>query len=119
MSGGDFHEDFRRPEAASSSDRSFGIVFAVVFAIVALWPLMGAGGVRIWAAAIAGALVAVVVARPSALAPLNRAWAAFGRVLHGITNPIVMGVVFYGTVVPTAPGRTRPRPPWAACSCRS
>ena len=30
------HEDFRRPEMNSSSDRSFGIVFAVVLAIIAI-----------------------------------------------------------------------------------
>ncbi len=102
MSRGDFHEDYRRPEAMSSSDRSFGIVFAVVFAIVALWPLMHAGTARVWAAAICAAFLAVALARPSVLAPLNRAWAAFGRLLHKITNPIVMALIFYGAVLPTA-----------------
>ncbi len=102
MSRGSFHEDYRRPEVKTSSNRSFGIVFAVVFAIVALWPLIGGGAARAWAAAIAGAFLAVALARPSALAPLNRAWTAFGSVLHRITNPLIMGLVFYGAVAPTA-----------------
>ena len=93
MSGGGFHEDYRRPEVKSSSNRSFGMVFAVVFAIVALWPLMHAGAARVWAAAIAGAFVAVALAWPSALAPLNRAWTAIGSVLHKITNPLIMGLL--------------------------
>ncbi len=102
MNRSSFHEDYRRPEVKSSTDRSFGIVIAVVFAIVALWPLTGDGKPRIWAAAIAGAFLAVALTRPSALAPLNRAWTAFGSVLHNITNPLIMGLVFYGAVVPTA-----------------
>jgi hypothetical protein len=102
MSRGEFHDDYRQQEVKSSSDRSFGIVFAVVFAVVALWPLTGGGAVRIWAAAGAAALLATALARPSVLAPLNRMWTAFGLFLHKITNPLIMGLVFYGTVTPTA-----------------
>jgi hypothetical protein len=102
MNRGGFHEDYRRPEVKSSSNRSFGIVFAAVFAIVALWPLIGGGAARIWAAVIAAAFLTVALARPSALAPLNRAWTAFGTALHKITNPLVMALVFHGAVTPTA-----------------
>ncbi len=102
MNRSSFHEDYRRPEVRSSSNKSFGIVFAAVFAVVALWPLTGDGAARVWAAAIAGAFLVIALARPSLLAPLNRAWTAFGSVLHRITNPLVMGLVFYGAVTPTA-----------------
>ena len=102
MSQGNFHEDYQQKEVKSSSDRAFGIVFAVVFAIVALWPMMGGAEVRIWSAMIAGAFLAVALARPSLLAPLNRMWTVFGLMLHRITNPLIMGLVFYGAVTPTA-----------------
>ncbi len=102
MGRSNFHEDYRQEAVRSSSNRSFGVVFAAVFAIVALWPLTGDGKLRIWAAAIAGAFLAVALTRPSALAPFNRAWTAFGSVLHKITNPLIMGLVFYGAVTPTA-----------------
>ena len=102
MNRSGFHEDYRRSEVKSSSNRSFGIVFAVVFAIIALWPLMDGGAARVWAAAIAGAFLAISLARPAVLAPLNRAWTAFGSVLHRFTNPLLMGLVFYGAVTPTA-----------------
>ena len=85
-----------------SSDRLFGIVFAVVFTIVALWPLAEAGVVRIWVVILAILLLAIAVVRPTLLAPLNRAWTAFGVVLHGITNPLIMGFVFVSAVIPTA-----------------
>ena len=85
-----------------SSDRLFGIVFAVVFAIVALWPLAEAGVVQILVVILAIFLLAIAVVRPALLAPLNRAWTAFGMVLHRITNPLIMGFVFVGAVIPTA-----------------
>lgn len=102
MNRSSFHEDYRRPEAKSSSNRSFGIVFAMVFAIIALWPLTDGGAARVWAAAIAGAFLVIALARPSLLAPFNRAWTTFGWILQKISNPLIMGLVFYGTVVPTA-----------------
>ena len=102
MHQGNFHEDYRQQEVKSSSDRSFGIVFVVVFTIIALWPLKGGGDIRIWSAAIACAFLVIALARPSMLAPLNRVWSAFGMLLHKITNPLIMGLVFYSAVTPTA-----------------
>lgn len=97
------HEGFARSETVKgSSDRGFGYVFAAVFAIVALWPLTGEGSVRLWSLAIAGAFLAAALVRPSLLAPLNRVWTRFGLLLHKIVNPLVMGLVFYTAVMPTA-----------------
>ena len=97
-----FHEEIRQKEVKPSSDRMFGIVFAVVFAIAALWPLAEAGIVRILVVILAILMLVIAVVRPALLAPLNRAWTAFGMVLHRITNPLIMGFVFVGAVIPTA-----------------
>lgn len=82
------------------SDRSFGFTFAVVFALVAAWlwwkQISGAGILA--ALAVAFAAIAVVYAR--ALRPLNRAWMAFGAVLHRIVSPIVLGVIYFGMFTP-------------------
>ena len=94
MVRGKFHEEFRHEEVSPSSDRLFGIV--------ALWPLAEAGVVRIWVVTLAILLLAIAVVRPALLAPLNRAWTAFGTVLHRITNPVIMGFVFPVAVIPTA-----------------
>jgi len=82
------------------SDRAFGIVFAVVFAIIGLWPLLSGRGLRLWALGIACLFLAVALLAPWLLAPLNRIWFRFGLVLHHIVNPVVMGLVYYFAVVP-------------------
>ncbi|MDJ0949901.1 MAG: SxtJ family membrane protein [Alphaproteobacteria bacterium] len=95
------HEVLQRDhEVKTSSDRAFGIVFAVVFGLIGLWPLIGEGGVRLWALIIAAAFAIAAFAMPRLLAPLNRQWTRLGLVLHKIVNPIVMGFLFYVVVTP-------------------
>jgi hypothetical protein len=85
-----------------SSDRSFGIVFAAVFTIIGLWPLLDGEGVRWWSLAIALGFAAVATARPGLLAPLNRLWFKFGLLLNSIVSPLVMGLLFYLIITPFA-----------------
>ena len=99
----DTHERIEtHDEIKSGSDRSFGIVFTVVFVIVALWPLTDGGPLRIWASVVAALILGIALVRPSLLAPFNRLWFQFGLLLSKIMNPIVMGLVFYLAVTPTA-----------------
>ena len=97
------HEDLGRGhEAKQGSPRGFGIVFAVVFAVIGLWPLMGGESARTWALVLAGVLLALALMRPALLAPLNRLWLGLGAVLHRIVNPLVMGLMFFAIIMPTA-----------------
>ena len=97
------HEPVRQSEPVKgSSDRSFGFVFAVVFAVIAAWPMMGGGPPRLWSFGIAALLLVVSLVRPGVLAPFNRQWTRFGLLLHNITNPVIMGLVFFLAVTPTA-----------------
>jgi hypothetical protein len=101
--GEDTHERFQQPEPAKGgSDRAFGVVFTVVFAIVGLWPVTGGGPPRWWSLGMAALFLVAALARPVLLAPLNRLWTRFGGLLHRITNPVIMGLVFYLAVTPTA-----------------
>jgi Saxitoxin biosynthesis operon protein SxtJ len=90
-----------RDPAPESSDRSFGYVFAAVFAIIGCWPVLHWHSPRWWAFGIAAAFVAVALVRPQTLRPLNRIWQAFGRLLHRVVSPVVMGAVFFLVVTPT------------------
>jgi predicted membrane metal-binding protein len=91
----------RTDEIQVGSEKNFGIVFAVVFAIIAIWPLVGGHPMRWWALIIAVVfLVAAFVAQPL-LKPLNILWFKFGLLLHKVVNPVVMGLLYYFTVVPT------------------
>ncbi len=98
-----FHEDFNLDEEISvGSPRAFGFVFAVVFSIVALWPLLDDAPVRLWAAGVASAITAAAVFHPRLLQPMNRLWFRFGMLLHKVVNPLVMGFLFFLTVTPIA-----------------
>lgn len=84
------------------SDRSFGLVFAAVFAIVALLPLKDGGEPRLWAGAIAAAFLVAAFVFPKALKPLNKLWFLIGMALHHVVTPLVMGLLFFVTVTPIA-----------------
>jgi hypothetical protein len=97
------HERLVREEKpAASTERAFGIVFAVVFGIVAVWPLLHGGPIRYWAVATAVLLVIVAFAIPKILKPFNLLWLAFGALLHRIMSPIVLGGMFYLIFTPVA-----------------
>jgi hypothetical protein len=95
------HESYeRKDEVQGSSNRTFGIVFAVVFTIIGLLPLVLGGGVRLWALAVAAAFLGVALIAPAVLAPLNRLWLKFGMLLHRVVNPIVLGIMFFAVITP-------------------
>ena len=86
-----------------ASERSFGIVFALFFAVISLLPFIVRGAEpRWWALAGAGVFGLMAFLAPKMLRPLNRAWAKFGLLLHRLVNPIIMAVVFFGAFVPMA-----------------
>ena len=95
------HENFARDEELPrSSDRQFGLVFAAMFTIVAVWPLVGGRPVRWWSVAVAAVFMAIAVAVPALLAPLNRVWIRIGLLLHQCVSPIMLGMVFFASVTP-------------------
>jgi hypothetical protein len=95
------HEDLSRKTAVTgSSDRTFGLTWVVFLEAVGLWPLIHGRPIRLWAMGAGAALFLVALVRPSVLAPLNRLWMRLGLILHRITSPIVMGLMFYGVITP-------------------
>ena len=82
------------------SNRSFGLLFTLVFAIVAAAPLWRGEPMRGWALALAALFAIAALAVPGLLSPLNRFWALVGAAMHRVVNPVVMAVLFYGAVTP-------------------
>ena len=76
-------------EVKMGSERGFGIVFAIVFLIIALFPLLGDGGVRLWSVAVAAIFGGLAFLAPKVLSPLNKLWFKFGMLLSKIVSPIV------------------------------
>jgi len=98
----DSHETLTRDEKVEgSSDRAFGLTFAVILGVVGLWPLLHGVAPRLWALIPAAVFLLAALAAPFVLGPLNRVWLKFGLLLHHIVTPIVMGLIFYVAVTPT------------------
>ena len=82
-------------EPAMGSDRSFGFVFTIVFAMIGLFPLLDGRSPRAWSLAVAGALLVLTLVKAEWLAPFNTVWFRFGLLLHRIVNPIVLAVIYF------------------------
>ncbi len=90
----------KHAEPSKSSERSFGIVFSVVFLIIALWPLLSGGAPRWVFVALAIGLLLITFIRPAWLSGPNHYWYKFGLLLGAVIAPLVMALVFLITVVP-------------------
>lgn len=82
------------------SERNFGFVFCSIMTIIALWPVISGNGPRIWLLLMAALLLAVTLAAPHLLRPLNRLWFRFGLFLGAIIAPIVMALVYFLAFLP-------------------
>ena len=82
------------------SNRSFGIVFFVVFLIIAIYPLLNDNSIRLWSLIIGIIFLILGIINSKVLTPFNILWMKFGLLLGKIVSPIVMGFVFFGVVTP-------------------
>jgi hypothetical protein len=98
---GTLHEDLKREErTAGPSDRKFGLTMGAILALMAIWKSIHWS---IWGsvcAVPAAALIGCALLRPGLLSPLNDIWLRFGLLLHRIVSPVIMALLFYGTIVP-------------------
>ena len=83
-----------------SSNKSFGIVFCIVFLIIAFFPLIYGEPYRIWSIIISTIFLFLGLINASILTPLNIIWTKFGMLLGKFVSPIIMGLVFFGVVTP-------------------
>ena len=82
------------------SNRSFGIVFFIVFLIIALYPLLNSGEIRIWSIIVSLVFLLLGLINSKILSPLNKLWFKFGIFLGKIISPLVMGIIFFLVVTP-------------------
>jgi hypothetical protein len=95
------HEDLSRDhQIEGSSDRSFGLVFAAVFLLIACWPLLYRERPRWWSLGVAGVFALVAILRPTLLRHPNRLWTKLGLLLGKIVSPVALAILFYGVVAP-------------------
>ena len=80
------------------SNRSFGIVFFVVFLLIGFYPLLNEGNLRIWSVIISIVFFILGLLNSKILSPLNKVWFRFGLFLGKIISPLIMGIIFFFVV---------------------
>ena len=83
-----------------SSNRSFGIVFFIVFLLIALYPLSYSGEIRVWSVIISLIFLVLGLLNSKILTTLNKLWFKFGIFLGKIISPLIMGAIFFLVVTP-------------------
>ena len=83
------------------SNKSFGIVFFVVFLLIGLWPILKGNELRIWSIVISLIFLILGIINSKILTPFNKVWFRFGIFLGNFISPIIMGIVFFLVVTPT------------------
>ena len=89
-------------EIKISSNRSFGIVFFIVFLLIALYPLLKGSDLRIWSLVISFVFLVLGLINSKILTPLNRLWFKFGLLLGRFISPLIMGIIFFIVVTPVS-----------------
>ena len=84
-----------------SSNRSFGVVFFVVFLFISLYPLLNDRAIQIWSLIVSLIFLTLGLTNSKILSPFNKIWFKFGILLGKIISPLVMGIIFFFVVTPT------------------
>ena len=87
-------------EKNKSSNRSFGIVFFVVFLIIGTYPMLNEGNVRFWSLIFSVIFLILGILNSEFLTPLNKIWFKFGIFLGKIFSPLIMVLIFFFVVTP-------------------
>ena len=87
-------------EIKLGSNRSFGIVFFVVFLLIATFPLLNHGDIRLWSLLLSFIFLILGLVNSKILTPLNKLWFKFGIFLGKIISPLIMGLIFFLVVTP-------------------
>jgi len=87
-------------EVNRSSEKSFGVLFSIVFLIISLFPLLSFEPIRVWFLIISAVFLFVAFLVPKLLMIPNKLWFRFGLFLGSIVAPIIMALVYFFTVLP-------------------
>tara|TARA_A100001015_G_C14875907_1_gene666313 strand:+ start:225 stop:611 length:387 start_codon:yes stop_codon:yes gene_type:complete len=88
-------------EKNKSSNRSFGIVFFLLFLIIGIYPIFNANDLRLWSLIVSLIFLILGLTNSKILTPLNKAWFKFGIILGKIFSPMIMAAIFFLVVTPT------------------
>ena len=87
---------------SQSFNRSFGILFFIVFLILSLWPLKNGNNINFYFLVVSIIFLILGTINSKLLSPLNKVWIKFGEILGLIIAPVVMGVVYFVILTPVS-----------------
>jgi hypothetical protein len=85
---------------SQSSNRSFGLLFFIVFIVVGLWPVIKGETANIYLILISLFFLIFGLINSKILSPFNKAWVKFGEILGLIIAPIIMALVYFIILTP-------------------
>ena len=83
-----------------NSNKSFGVLFFIVFLLIALWPLVKGDSLRIWSLLIAIIFLVLGLLNSKILNPFKRIWIKFGEILGKMIAPLVLSIVYFIVITP-------------------
>jgi len=83
-----------------TSEKSFGILFCIVFFIIAFWPILDGNLIRLWAIFPTVIFLFLAFIKPGLLKPLNFLWIKLGDQLGKIVAPIIMLLIYFFILTP-------------------
>ena len=84
----------------NENNKSLGILFFIVFFLIAIWPIIDSGSIRIWSIVLSLVFLILGILNSKVLSPLKSAWIKLGEVLGKIIAPIVMGFIYFLIITP-------------------
>tara|TARA_B100000767_G_scaffold196820_1_gene183855 strand:- start:286 stop:666 length:381 start_codon:yes stop_codon:yes gene_type:complete len=85
---------------AKHSNRSFGLLFFIVFLAISLWPLTKGEDIHFFLILISLVFLTLGLINSKILSPLNKVWIKFGEILGKIIAPIIMALVYFIVLTP-------------------
>ena len=85
-----------------NSDKKFGITFFIIFLVISLFLASDKNKYFLFSLLIALLFFFVSLFIPNYLTKLNNLWTSFGLLLGNIISPLVMGIIYFFVITPTA-----------------
>ena len=82
------------------SNKSFGILFFIVFLVIGFWPNIHGEEIRIWSISLSLLFLILGLLNSKILTPLYYAWIKLGLFLGKFISPVVMVIIFYLIISP-------------------
>ena len=84
----------------NDSNKSFGILFFIVFLLIAIWPVFTSESIRVWAIIFSLIFLVLGIINSKLLTPFKKIWIKLGEILGKFIAPIVMGFIYFLIITP-------------------